>query len=569
MEPVWNGQRLICRKVVTALKKILCLAICAALLLCSTVPAFASSEFRDVPGSSWAAGVIDSAVSYGLVQGWGNGVFGYGESVKRAEFVTVLCCMLGWETASPAEPSFSDVADGKWYFGYVEAALANDAIDGGGCFRPEDAITREEMAVMLVRALGYRTLAEAAERTAQLPFTDVDSSRGYICAAYDIGMINGRGGGIFAPDDTATREEMAAMLVRVYEKLKGETQWVHGFYAFSSYAQRYTAQDMDAVSVGWSRMCCDSRGVWLNTGTENSNEWRIPDSYESIIDYLDSCGTAVYLNVYMDNSSGEAAALLTSRENREAAVDAIIAELTRNYPAVGRNPYSGVTIDFEGLYGESMREGLTQFLTLLRQKLDTLGKGLYTAVQPVAENGYFDGYDFRAIGELADKVILMAHDYNATDLSGFVGTEYYRTTAQTPLSAVYVSLRAATDAETGVADRSKLCLALSCSAMAWRISGGKLADASPVRPTTATVYKRLAQDDTVIGWSDTYKNPYAVYSTEDGSQYFLWYENERSIDEKLTLARLFGINSVSVWRIGEIPDYADEGLEFNAWAEIR
>lgn len=551
------------------MKRILWVAVCAALVLSCAVPAFASAGFGDVPGDSWAVGAIESAVGYGLVQGRGNGVFGYGESVKRAEFATVLCRMFGWDVSGPAKASFSDVDAGKWYYAYVETALANDVFDKGGRFRPEDAITREEMAVMLVRALGYRTLAEAAERTAQLPFTDVSSSRGYICTAYDIGMINGRGGGIFAPDDTASREEMAAMLVRVYEKLNGETQWVHGFYAFSSYAQRYTAQDMDAVSVGWSRMCCDDRGVWLNTGTENSNEWRIPDSYESIVNYLESSGTAMYLNVYMDNASGEAAALLTSAENREAAVNAIIAELTRNYPAVGRSPYSGVTIDFEGLYGEAQREGLTQFLTLLRQKLDSLGKGLYTAVQPVAENGYFDGYDYRAIGELADRVILMAHDYNATDLSGFVGTEYYRTTAQTPLSAVYVSLRAATDEETGVADRSKLCLALSCSGLAWRISGDKLADASPVRPTTATVYKRLAQDDSVLGWSDTYKNPYAVYSTEDGVQYFLWYENERSVNEKLTLARLFGITGVSLWRIGEIPDYADEGLEFNVWAAIK
>lgn len=538
------------------------------MLACMT-PAFAAAGFSDVPDNSWAAETIARAAELKLMEGRGNGLFGYGESVKRAEFVTVLCRMFGWETAYPAAPSFSDVPSGSWYYAYIETALENDVLDKSGRFRPEEAITREEMAVMLVRALGYKTLAAAAERTAELPFTDVTSSRGYICVAYDIGMINGRGGGIFAPGDTAKREEMAAMLVRVYEKLIGGTEWLHGFYAFSSYSQRYVTQDMDAVSVGWSRMCCDESGVWLNTGTKNGNEWCIPSSYESIVNYLDANDTRMYLDVYMDNTAGEASALLTSAENRTAAVSAIIQELTRTYSAVGRNPYSGVTIDFEGLYGSDMRGGFTQFLTQLRLELDKLGKGLFVTVQPAAENGYFDGYDFRAVGELADKVILMAHDYNATDLTGFVGSEYYKTTALTPLSAVYISLRAATDAGTGVADRSKLCLALSFSSLAWQIKDGRLINAAPVRPTVATIHKRLMQSDTVLGWSETYKNPYAVYTTESGDQYFLWYENGRSVDEKLTLARLFGITGVSVWRIGEIPDHTDAGIDYNAWEIVK
>ncbi len=67
-----------------------------------------------------------------------------------------------------------------------------------------------------------------------------------------------------------------------------------------------------------------------------------------------------------------------------------------------------------------------------------------------------------------------------------------------------------------------------------------------------TVRKRLAQADTVISYSDTYRNPYARYKTEDGSEYIIWYEDSRSISDKTELAKMFGIDKLSIWRIGEI-----------------
>ena len=63
--------------------------------------------------------------------------------------------MFGWDAASPGAPSFSDCPASHWAYSYVETALAHGVMDAGGAFRPEDYISREEMAVMLVRALGY------------------------------------------------------------------------------------------------------------------------------------------------------------------------------------------------------------------------------------------------------------------------------------------------------------------------------------------------------------------------------------------------------------------------------
>ena len=110
---------------------------------------------------------------------------------------------------------------------------------------------------MLVRALGLKSAAVLAEKRGSLPFTDVTIRKGYISVAYAIGMTNGTSASTFSPDNSATRAQAAAMLVRIYEKLQKKTDWVHGFYAISSYNQISLTDYMDAVSVGWSRMTWD------------------------------------------------------------------------------------------------------------------------------------------------------------------------------------------------------------------------------------------------------------------------------------------------------------------------
>lgn len=550
------------------MKRISALAL-ALLMLLGALPAPArAADYSDVPQGSWARDIITKAASYTLMEGVGNAKFGYGASITRAEFVTVLCRMFGWENVDASVPSFGDVAAGKWYAAYIETALTHDVLDKGAAFRPEEPIRRLDMAVMLVRALGYRQLADSAEKFT-LPFGDVNESCGYVAVAYDIGMVNGTGAGQFMPDAPAKREEAAAMLVRVYERMTARTDWLHGFYAFSSYDQRYVTRDMDAVSAGWSYMTYSAEGgVVLNTSA-GAHHFAIPPSYESILNYLEEGGTPLNLNVYMDNIGSAAKTVLCVPALRTAAADAIMAEATRVYDRVGKSPYAGVTIDFEALRGEETKQGLNAFLAELAPRLKAEGMTLYICVQPVATTGYYDGFDYKTIGELCDKVILMAHDYQATSLAGFVGTEYYKTTALTPFNAIYYALRALTDPQTGVADRSKLALALSFGSVGWKIKDGKLVDPTPVTPAPSTIYKRLAQPGSVIGWSDKYRNPYVTYTTEEGQDIFLWYEDARSVGDKVRLARLMGITGVSLWRIGNIPDFADPGIDYDAFSAAK
>jgi len=522
------------------------LAVVLALAL--TVPAGAA--FSDVPEESSLAAEVQKAVDYGLMNGYNETQFGYGDPMTRAQFVAVLTRMMEWETVEPVKATFQDVPVNHRWYTVIETALAHDVVDAGESFRPGDAVTRGEMAEMLVRALGLKSSAAMAEKGISLPFEDVAERRGYIAVAYAIGMTKGTGATTFAPDANATRAQAAAMLVRIYEKLQTELDYVHSFYAISSYSQLDYAQGMNAVSAGWSRMTWNGEEALLSTTSADGNEFYVPSGYQSVTNYMKAQDIDLHLNVFMNTSAG-LAEMLASENGRQQAVEQIINELTVDYKTIGYNPYAGVTVDFEGLRAAQSAD-FNAFLEMLAEQVHAMEKSLYVCVSPVLTTGsYYDGYDYRVIGDLADKVILMAYDYDSRDLSAFVGTEFHKTAAPAPMDQVFLSLAAITDPNTGVADLSKVVLGFSSKSTAWQIDkNGKLVSGTPVYPDTKTVYERLHQPDTVKGWSDAYQMPYIIYSTDSGEQYFLWYDTAKP---RVNAAKLLGVTGVSIWRLGTVP----------------
>lgn len=186
-----------------------------------------SSSYVDVPEDNWAYEEIQLATQYGLFQGVDDTHFGLGQPMTRAQFVAALVRLFGWETVTPDTPTFSDCSDpSRWYYSAVETAYANDALAAyATTFRPMEPITREEMATMLVRSLGYTSLAGRLSAT-ELPFDDITTNRGYIAVAYDLGLINGYASGQFKPDKAATREQAAVILARLYDKRNASSHQV-------------------------------------------------------------------------------------------------------------------------------------------------------------------------------------------------------------------------------------------------------------------------------------------------------------------------------------------------------
>ena len=246
------------------------------------------------------------------------------------------------------------------------------------------------------------------------------------------------------------------------------------------------------------------------------------------------------------------AAVVSTPEARQQAIDALVTAAA---------DYSGLTIDFEALKGDTIKQNYVTFMEELRQALPK-DKTLYVCVQP---DTWYTGFDYRGLGEVCDKVILMAHDYQWTSVpESYMGTANTNSPV-TPFPSIYEALRDITDPDTGVQDVSKVALAISFGTAGFHVDEeGRLLETTIYHPAMTTLTARLNQPDTVVTYSDKYRNPYALYTTEDGSQYKVWYENEQSVLDKLQLARMFGVTGVSLWRIGNIP--ASSG--YDVWSAM-
>lgn len=190
------------------------LLVLSALLSAVPVQA-ASGEYWDVPKTHWAYSSIKTASRSGILKGMTSSWFGVGEPMSRAAYATALCRLMGWQTVTPARGSFADNQDAKqWYYSAIETAYANGVMTKQGTLcRPNDAITREEMAVMTVRALDYAGLSGLVQD--DCPFSDVSANQGYVTLAYRLGLVTGVNAFTFAPQRVLTREEAAVVLERV------------------------------------------------------------------------------------------------------------------------------------------------------------------------------------------------------------------------------------------------------------------------------------------------------------------------------------------------------------------
>jgi|GEM_PF-2313588 len=181
--------------------------------------------FADVPAGHWAYGDIQVMAARHVMGGVSETSFAPEESVTRAQFAAMLVRALGLSAASAtATVTFKDVTPDKWYYADVATAYRNGLVSGydANTFGPEDTVTREQMAAMLVRALNRLgkapALVEGEARIILAAYQDKDSISGWAvqsaAAAVKSGLVKGRGAGLFAPQATATRAEGAALLRR-------------------------------------------------------------------------------------------------------------------------------------------------------------------------------------------------------------------------------------------------------------------------------------------------------------------------------------------------------------------
>ena len=178
--------------------------------------------FFDVEKTDWYFDAVEYAVTNGLLLGTSHSTFEPEENLTRAMAATVLYRMAG-KPAVDAKASFKDVAEGQWYTEAVAWAKATGIVGGyeDNTFRPDQEISREEMAVMLMRYAKFMEV-DVTPKGDLSKYPDHASvaswAKDAVTWCVDNGIINGSDGKLL-PQDNATRAEFAAIVGR-FDKMQ-------------------------------------------------------------------------------------------------------------------------------------------------------------------------------------------------------------------------------------------------------------------------------------------------------------------------------------------------------------
>jgi hypothetical protein len=180
------------------------------------------NSFKDVHETDWFYEDVKYNVQNGLFTGTSADEFSPNLSLTRGMFVTVLARLDGQNTetlnATHTTSRFTDINAGSYYLGAIEWGADNKIVLGVSTdrFEPDRAITRQEMALILIRYADYKkiTLTEADVASFIDEAKVADWALDAVKKAQKAGLIRGKTGNLFDPLGTATRAEAATVIHR-------------------------------------------------------------------------------------------------------------------------------------------------------------------------------------------------------------------------------------------------------------------------------------------------------------------------------------------------------------------
>ncbi|REE85149.1 S-layer family protein [Paenibacillus taihuensis] len=185
-----------------------------------------SKTYNDVPEQHWAYTSISQLTSRHALEGVSETDFAPGATVTRAQFIAMLIRSLG-----SSGTNASQAAQDKWYAPIMEEAVKAGLVQGhgDGKYAPEAQISRQEMAVLLMRFRGLLSGMDSAQADngglSKSAFTDDSAiakwALGAVHEAAADGILQGNNNE-FRPAATATRAEAAAAIIRLLNRMEFE-----------------------------------------------------------------------------------------------------------------------------------------------------------------------------------------------------------------------------------------------------------------------------------------------------------------------------------------------------------
>lgn len=175
---------------------------------------------------SWASDAINRASSRLIVFGESTEIFGSSSQISRAEFVSIIVRGLGLLPNNAEQQTFDDVDDQSLYAEDIAIASALGLVNGkqAGKFDPDGTISRQEMAVVLYRALVLRNEAGSAQDNVLDHFNDNAQFSTYAIDAIEqivaLNIMNGVSATRFNPEGNVTKAQAVVAIMRLLDKLE-------------------------------------------------------------------------------------------------------------------------------------------------------------------------------------------------------------------------------------------------------------------------------------------------------------------------------------------------------------
>ncbi|WP_085520594.1 glycosyl hydrolase family 18 protein [Tuberibacillus sp. Marseille-P3662] len=206
------------------------------------------------------------------------------------------------------------------------------------------------------------------------------------------------------------------------------------------------------------------------------------------------------------------------------------------YKLVSNAGYAGVNIDFENISNQS-RDAFSTFLNHLSDRLKPEGYSVTIAIPPKTSEdiSWLQGYDYGAIGSVVDLMFIMAYDwhYQGSEPGPVAPIDQVRKTVEFALQNV---------------SSDKIQLGVPLYGYDWTLpyNPGNVASAISNQDAANLAIRQGA----TIQYSEAAQSPFFYYVDQNGQTHVVWFEDSRSIAEKMQLIIGQRLNGIGAWQIG-------------------
>lgn len=499
---------------------LLILACAFGLIVGMPISSATDYELRDIE-DSYAAEQIASLYDAGIVAGDEHGYFHPKRAVTRQEFVAMLNRTLGVKPVASSIVAYSDVPKNSWAYGDVQAAASLGTVNGisASLFQPKRVISREEAAVILVRALADASGSTSAASSLKDGNGISKWAAAHVSAAIENGWMTGYQGN-FRPADSLTREETAVLFERIHAVLAAKKATADEPISLGWQYQLSTAQYIEQVKQS-NVNTLSPRWFFIN------KDGSVSDSADaSLVQWAHENDKEVWPLFGNRFDSATTHAVLSDAGKRAAMVQTI-AQYVEKYNL------DGINVDFEG-FSPNNRDHFTAFIRELAVALDAHDAVVSVDIPPDTGTDWSDPFDYAKLAEYADYLVVMAYDqhWSGSPKAGSVATLPWMEGVVTKLLD-YIPA-------------NKLVVGLPFYTREWYTASNAVKSNDLSLPAS---YQMVQANRGSIWW-DAALGQYVSTYNKQGVKYTAWLEDSRSLGRKAVSSHNREVAGLAYWYVG-------------------